>query len=62
MKKILTIAALVLCSTVDFSQQNAFTGNVSSRAKAMRMMAFGRERASVLLVQKRAGLVRRERA
>ena len=43
MKKILTIAALVLCSTMAFSQQNAFTGNVSSRAKAMRMMAFGRE-------------------
>ena len=43
MKKILTIAALMLCSTVAFSQQNVLTGNVSSRAKAMRMMAFGRE-------------------
>lgn len=37
MKKILTIAALVLCSSLAFSQQ------VASRAKAMRMMAFGRE-------------------
>ena len=37
MKRILTIAALVLCSTMAFSQQ------VASRAKAMRMMNFGRE-------------------
>lgn len=37
MKKILTIAAMVLCSTMAFSQQ------VTSRAKAMRMMNFGRE-------------------
>ncbi|MBR1549289.1 MAG: hypothetical protein IJ634_01475 [Bacteroidales bacterium] len=37
MKKILTIAAMVLCSTMAFSQQ------VASRAKAMRMMNFGRE-------------------
>lgn len=36
MKKILTIAVLVLCSTMAFSQQ------VASRAKAMRMMAFSR--------------------
>lgn len=43
MKKILTIAALMLCGTVVFSQQTSFTGNVSSRAKAMRMMNFGRE-------------------
>ena len=43
MKKILTIAALMLCGTVAFSQQTSFTGNVSSRAKAMRMMNFGRE-------------------
>ena len=37
MKRILTIAAVVLCSTMAFSQQ------VASRAKAMRMMNFGRE-------------------
>jgi len=37
MKRILTISALVLCSTMAFSQQ------VASRAKAMRMMNFGRE-------------------
>lgn len=37
MKRTLTIAALVLCSTMAFSQQ------VASRAKAMRMMNFGRE-------------------
>ena len=36
MKRILTLAALVLCSSIAFSQQ------VASRAKAMRMMNFSR--------------------
>lgn len=36
MKRILTLAALVLCSSMAFSQQ------VASRAKAMRMMSFSR--------------------
>ena len=36
MKKIVTLAALVLCGTMAFSQQ------VASRAKAMRMMNFSR--------------------
>lgn len=43
MKKILTIAVLVLCSTIAFSQPATATSNLSSRAKAMRMMNFGRE-------------------
>lgn len=43
MKKILTIAILVLCSTMAFSQPATATSNLSSRAKAMRMMNFGRE-------------------
>ncbi len=43
MKKILTIAVLVLCSTMAFSQPATATSNLSSRAKAMRMMNFGRE-------------------
>ena len=43
MKKALIIAALVLCSTMATAQKNVATGNVSSRAKAMRMMNFGRE-------------------
>ena len=43
MKKILTIAALVLCSTMAFSQPATSTSGLSSRAKAMRMMNFGRE-------------------
>lgn len=43
MKKILTLAALMLCATTTFAQQPALNGNVSSRAKAMRMMNFGRE-------------------
>ncbi len=44
MKRILTIATLLLltCSTLS-AQKNVATGNVSSRAKAMRMMNFGRE-------------------
>ena len=37
MKRILTIVALLVCSQMAFSQQ------VASRAKAMRMMNFGRE-------------------
>ena len=41
MKKIVTLAALVLCGTMAFAQQPA-TGSVSSRAKAMRMMNFSR--------------------
>ncbi len=36
MKRILTLAALVLCSSMAFSQQ------VASRAKALRMLAFSR--------------------
>ncbi len=43
MKKILTIAALVLCSTLAFSQPATSTSGLSSRAKAMRMMNFSRE-------------------
>ncbi|MBQ6742212.1 MAG: hypothetical protein IJR04_06455 [Bacteroidales bacterium] len=43
MKKILTIAALVLCSTMAFSQPATSTSGLSSRAKAMRMMNFSRE-------------------
>lgn len=43
MKKILTIAVLVLCSTMAFSQPATATSNLSSRAKAMRMMNFGHE-------------------
>lgn len=43
MKKILTIAALVLCSTIAFSQPATSTSGLSSRAKAMRMMNFSRE-------------------
>lgn len=43
MKKILTIAVLALCSTMAFSQPATATSNLSSRAKAMRMMNFGRE-------------------
>ena len=41
--KILTIAALVLCSTMAFSQPATSTSGLSSRAKAMRMMNFSRE-------------------
>lgn len=43
MKKILTIAALVVCSTLAFSQPATSTSGLSSRAKAMRMMNFSRE-------------------
>lgn len=43
MKKILTIAVLLLCGTTMFAQQSTPAGNVSSRAKAMRMMNFSRE-------------------
>lgn len=43
MKKILTIAALVLCSTMAFSQPATSPSGLSSRAKAMRMMNFSRE-------------------
>ena len=42
MKRILTISALMLVASIAFSQQNAVIGNVSSRAKAMRMMNFSR--------------------
>ena len=42
MKKILTIVALMLCGSMAMSQQSVAAGNVSSRAKAMRMMNFSR--------------------
>ena len=42
MKKTLILAALVLCGTMVIAQQNVATTNVSSRAKAMRMMTFSR--------------------
>lgn len=43
MKKILTIAALMICGTLTFAQPATATSSLSSRAKAMRMMSFGRE-------------------
>lgn len=42
MKRTLSLIALLICSAVALAQHNPATGNVSSRAKAMRMMAFGR--------------------
>ncbi len=42
MKRILTIAALLLCGSMAFSQQKTATVSLSSRAKAMRMMSFSR--------------------
>ena len=42
MKKTLLIAALMLCGSLTFAQGVSPAGNVSSRAKAMRMMNFSR--------------------
>ena len=42
MKKTLVIIALVIASAVAVAQQHVVTGNVSARAKAMRMQAFAR--------------------
>ncbi|MBR1765803.1 MAG: hypothetical protein IJ745_02020 [Bacteroidales bacterium] len=43
MKRTLTMAALLLFGTLLFAQQSSVVGNVSSRAKAMRMMNFSRD-------------------
>ena len=43
MKRILTIATLMLCGTLAIAQPSTATSGLSSRAKAMRMMNFGRE-------------------
>ena len=42
MKRILTILAVALCGGMAMAQVNMPAGNVSSRAKAMRMMSFSR--------------------
>lgn len=41
MKKVVTLVVLMVCASLAMSQ--GVTGNVSSRAKAMRMMNFGRD-------------------